>query len=100
MTRDQARQMLAASTQRYRQARQQWETDMAAAAAAGLLATACGNKRLHDIPKEKLTTAIAEMEKAKSYSGNTWGTKGQPTADFNLLKFPVYLPLLAERQRK
>ena len=43
---------------------------------------------------------IAEMEKAKSYSGSTWGTKGQPTADFGLLKFPVYRPLLAKREGK
>ena len=38
---------------------------------------------------------IAAMEKAKSYNGKSWGKKGQPTADFSLLKFPVYLPLLS-----
>ncbi len=42
--------------------------------------------------------AIAEMEKAKTNSGSTWGTKGQPVADFSLLRFPVYRPLLAERE--
>ena len=39
---------------------------IAAAAAAGLLATACGNRRLYDIPKDKLRTAVAEMEKEYS----------------------------------
>ena len=39
---------------------------VAAAAAAGLLATACGDRRLHDIPKEKMQAAIAEMEKEYS----------------------------------
>jgi hypothetical protein len=43
---------------------------------------------------------IADMEKAKSNHGNTWGKQGQPTADFSLLKFPVYRPLLAERDGK
>lgn len=43
---------------------------------------------------------IANMEKAKSNPGSTWGTKGQPAADFSLLKFPVYRPLLAEREGK
>ncbi len=43
---------------------------------------------------------IADMETAKSNSGSTWGTKGQPAADFSLLKFPVYRPLLAEREGK
>lgn len=43
---------------------------------------------------------IAEMDKAKSNSGSTWGQKGQPAADFSLLKFPVYRPLLAEREGK
>ena len=39
---------------------------VAAAAAAGLLATACGNRRLYDIPKDKLRAAVAEMEKEYS----------------------------------
>ena len=39
---------------------------------------------------------IADMEKAKSDSGSTWGEKGRPAADFSLLRFPVYRPLLAE----
>ena len=39
---------------------------VAAAAAAGLLATACGNRRLHDIPKDKLKIAVAEMEQEYS----------------------------------
>ena len=43
---------------------------------------------------------IAEMDKAKSNPGSTWGKKGQVTADFSLLKFPVYRPLLAEREGK
>lgn len=40
---------------------------------------------------------INDMEQAKSNHGTTWGKKGQPTADFSLLKFPVYRPLLAAR---
>ncbi|PAW86554.1 MAG: hypothetical protein B9S33_07805 [Pedosphaera sp. Tous-C6FEB] len=40
---------------------------------------------------------IAAMDQAKADRGSTWGTKGQPKADFSLLKFPVYRPLLSER---
>ncbi|HEX8985787.1 MAG TPA: 4Fe-4S dicluster domain-containing protein [Bryobacteraceae bacterium] len=35
----------------------------AGAAAAGLVLTACGPKRLYEFPKEKLMTSIAEMER-------------------------------------
>ena len=39
---------------------------VAAAAAAGFLMTACGPRRLHEIPKDKLRTAIAEWEREYS----------------------------------
>ena len=37
-------------------------TTTAAAAAAGFVLTACGPKRLHEMPKERLTTLLKEME--------------------------------------
>lgn len=40
---------------------------------------------------------LADFEKAKGYSGKTWGEKGRSTPDFTLLKHPAYLPILAER---
>jgi Fe-S-cluster-containing dehydrogenase component len=39
---------------------------VAAAAAAGWLLTACGPRRLHEMPREKLRKAIAEMEREYS----------------------------------
>ena len=38
---------------------------------------------------------IAAMEKAMTYTGKVVGRKGQPTADFSRLKYPVYLPQLS-----
>ncbi len=38
-------------------------TSCAAAAAAGFLLTACGSKRLYDIPKDRLRAAVQAMEK-------------------------------------
>ena len=38
-------------------------TSCAAAAAAGFLLTACGSRRLHEIPKDRLRAAIQAMEK-------------------------------------
>lgn len=38
-------------------------TTCAAAAAAGFILTACGPKRLHELPKERLKVLIAEMER-------------------------------------
>jgi molybdopterin-containing oxidoreductase family iron-sulfur binding subunit len=38
-------------------------TSCAAAAAAGFLLTACGPKRLYEVPRERLRTAIATMER-------------------------------------
>ena len=37
---------------------------------------------------------IAAMEKSKAYTGKIAGRKGQPTADFSGLKYPVYLSQL------
>ncbi len=34
-----------------------------AAAAAGMLLTACGPKRLHEVPRDTLKARIAEMER-------------------------------------
>ena len=36
-------------------------TQTAAGAAAGMVLTACGPKRLYDVPKERLKTAIADQ---------------------------------------
>jgi molybdopterin-containing oxidoreductase family iron-sulfur binding subunit len=41
-------------------------TSCAAAAAAGFLLTACGPRRLHDVPKEKLRRLVADMEREYS----------------------------------
>lgn len=39
---------------------------------------------------------ILDMRMAKFNDGGTWGKKARPAADFSLLKFPAYRPLLAE----
>ena len=52
---------------------------VAAAAAAGFLLTACGPRRLHEIPKDRLRKAIADWEReyaekyGKPVRGNTGG---------------------------
>ena len=38
-------------------------TQTAAGAAAGMVLTACGPKRLYEVPKERLKTAVADLER-------------------------------------
>ena len=47
----------------------------------------------NEMQARKIVDATLTM---RTRSNNTWGTKGQTFADFELLRYPVYLPILNE----
>ncbi|MEQ2007395.1 MAG: hypothetical protein ABMA26_11410 [Limisphaerales bacterium] len=46
---------------------------------------------------EQALQVLADLDKAKSYNGKTWGQKGQATPDYRLLQHSNYLAPLVER---
>jgi hypothetical protein len=46
---------------------------------------------------EQARKVVEAMFSALKYGGANWGEKGEPQADFAVLRDPVYLPLLVER---
>ncbi len=60
-------------------------TSFAAAAAAGWILTSCGPKRLHEVPKERLHKAIADLEREYQERGEAVSiadTPAQPGVEF------------------